>query len=223
MKKLISTSIQILVILFFVVPIALFPACEPNDCDEEPQPCDSCAVVYKPNIYIYPDQELQIEVSLSFPQGGQVIASIPTYNEGWNVSVSPNGKIDDKYDFLFYESEQPNVWQTSQGWCIPKTNLESFFTQNMTEYGFEDNEIDDFIEYWIPRWENENYYAIYPQNKEIIESVIALHLSETPDNILRRFYLVKEVDINISNNLTIPEIETFNRNGFVVAEWGVVL
>lgn len=212
----------IFIILVFVFSTALFQGCNPDDCEDEvPYTCDSCAIVDKPNIYIYPKQEVFLNVSLAFPRGGQIITSIPEYGNGWNVTVDTLGKINEKYDYLFYESEQPDVWQMEKGWCIKTENLSHFFTQNLSAYGFEGREIDDFNEYWIPRFQVAEYYLFYPQTNTQIDRVIELNLSETPDNILRLFYVVQESDKNIA--LEAPEISSFNREGFFVTEWGVIL
>lgn len=199
----------------------LFYGCNPDDCDDEEETCDTCMIAYKPNIYLYPESETVFDVQLHFPKGGGVITSIPTYGTGWTVSVDTAGIIDGKYDFLFYESEQPNVWQTEKGWCVKTEDLTTFFTLNLNEYGFKGREIDDFIDYWIPRFVTAEYYIIYPQTKEVIDDVIELSISDTPDNILRLFYLIEESNTSIT--IDTPIINAFNRYGFYVSEWGVIL
>lgn len=224
MKTFKFTFFPFLAVLLFSFPVLMMQSCDPDDCDDDENDngvCDSCAVVYKPNIYIYPEQEILLDVQLGFPQGGNVIASIPEYGNGWTVTVTPDGKINGQYDYLFYESEQPNVWQTEKGWCIKTENLDEFFRQNMTGFGFEVHEINDFTEYWIPRLKNSEYYLLYPQTSQIIGSVIELTFSETPDNIQRLFYLILEADSAVEIDL--PEINSFTREGFCVAEWGVIL
>lgn len=222
MKIIKTVILPIVTILTISFSSILFQSCNPDDCEEnEPWVCDSCFSVDKPNIYIYPEQKTFLNVTLNYPKGGEVIASIPEYGSGWNVTVDTSGQIDGKYDYLFYESEQPDVWQMDQGWCIKTENMASFFTQNLGAYGFKGREIDDFNEYWIPRLRRAEYYMLFPQTNEIINSVIQLNFSETPDNILRLFYLVQESDVNVS--IEAPEIGAFNREGFFVTEWGIVL
>ena len=68
----------------------------------------------KPNLYLYPEKKTKMTVTMDFPHGGKVIESDPGYPEKWqNIKVKPNGKIDKKFDFLFYECEIPDVWHTS--------------------------------------------------------------------------------------------------------------
>lgn len=148
-------------------------------------------VVYKPNIYLYPKEEMNICVNLSFPKGGEVVASIPDYRNGWCVNITPSGRIDGTFDFLFYESAQPNIWQRSNGWCMEQSKLESFFKSDMANRGFAQNEIDDFIEYWIPLLKEYPYYTIYPQPKETINRVIEIDFSVQPDVFYRLFFCIE--------------------------------
>ena len=181
-------------------------------------------MVYKPNIYIYPKEITQLFVNIDFPIGGEIITSIPEYGTGWDVTVDTNGLIDNKYNYLFYESIQPDVWQLNEGWIVKRSDLKDFFDENMSNSGFFGEEIQDFTDYWIPRLTDSEYYALYPQNSMIIESVIALSFSKEPDNLLRLFYVVKGVNTMPSSKLTEPKIDKlFDRKGFFVVEWGVIL
>lgn len=209
-------------LIFSLLMTLQFQSCDPeDDCEDEPE-CDTCNVVYKPNIYLYPNEQSDLSVRLSFPLGGTIITSIPEYGSGWNVSVSPSGLINNVYPYLFYESNQPDVWQREHGWIIQTTQLESFFRKNMTDYGFNDREVNDFIEYWIPRLNTYPYYSIYPQTKDIIDQVIQLDISKQPDNILRLFYVIKGHN-QLQTGITAPAIASFAREGYFVTEWGVVL
>ncbi|MBN1184943.1 MAG: hypothetical protein JXB49_21845 [Bacteroidales bacterium] len=179
---------------------------------------------YKPNIYIYPEENIELSVSISFPQGGDIIESIPEYGNGWNVYVDTNGIIDNAYTFLFYESIQPDIWQRYSGWTIKQTDMECFFSENLEAYGFRGQEIDDFIEYWIPRLNDYEYYCIFPQTSELIKTVINIEFSNQPDNLLRLFYVIEGYYDLPMKELDEPIIDTrFNRDGYFVVEWGVVL
>jgi hypothetical protein len=179
-------------------------------------------VARKPNIYIYPEKEISLKVNIDFPQDGNIITSIPSYNDGWDINVDPTGKINTTYNYLFYESIQPNKWQYDQGWIIEKDSLKEFFQNNMSEYGFNENEIKDFTEYWIPELTSFNYYLIYPQETEKINELIRLSFSVQPDNIFRLFYAIKGT--NEKKDMDKPVIPNkLSRNGFHIIEWGVVI
>ncbi len=176
----------------------------------------------KPNIYLYPETEIEFDVSISFPRTGEVVTSIPEYPDQWkNIKIEPNGTIDGQYKFLFYESIQPNFFQRTKGWIVEGENLEAFFRNNLQKSGFIQTEIDDFIEYWIPILKDSKYFAIYPQYNEQLDPLIQLNFSKQPDSILRLTYVIEKLSSN-KIKLEEPEILPFERAGFVVAEWGVV-
>ncbi len=178
--------------------------------------------VRKPNIYLYPEEKTRLDVSLSFPHGGEVVKSLPSYPEEWkDIRVTPDGRIDNEYSYLFYEVMLPGHWQYSEGWVLRREHLPLFFTANMEQYGFARHEIDDFLEYWIPRLKAAPYYAVYPQHNAMVNRLVKLHISQRPDNMLRLFYIIDEVQGHFA--LMKPEIPHFRREGFTVAEWGVIL
>jgi len=223
MKKTILKLIALQCIIggLFLLISTPFQSCKPD----EPG-CDTCnrVVVYKPNIYLYPTEQSQINVNLSFPYGGKIITSTPYYGNGWIIDVDTSGLINNKYEYLFYESELPDVWQLNEGWVIKRSELNKFFTDNMLRYGFYGKEIKDFTDYWIPRLVNSEYYEIYPQESDIINTVVKLGISKPPDNILRLYYVIKGVNNDTNNKINMPiENIQFKRSGFYVTEWGVIL
>lgn len=175
-------------------------------------------LVEKPNIYIYPTETTDLCVTLDFPQGGEIVTSIPEYGSGWCVNVEPNGKINGEFDFLFYESIQPNIWQSDKGWCIAYNGVENFFSNILQDYNLSEDEINDFKEYWIERLDESPYYLIYPQLNNTINEVIGLNFSQNPDNIFRLFFTFKPC--NALENISEPEIISAQRKGFHVIEWG---
>jgi len=129
-------------------------------------------VVYKTNIYIYPKEELDMCLTISFPLGGEITKSIPEYGNQWCVTVDTTEK-NDQYNFLFYESRQPDIFQYEKRWCIEQSELTTFFETNLAARSFSSNEIADFLEYWISLLNENNYYLVYPQTNEIIDQAIA--------------------------------------------------
>jgi hypothetical protein len=176
----------------------------------------------KPNIYIYPVSTCSLSVKIEFPLGGTIIKSIPYYGNGWNISVSPTGKINNEYGYLFYECTNPDKYQYSKGWIINRDSLSIFFSNSMLQTGFNSQEINDFIEYWIPRLLEYPYYIIYPELSEDIDKVIQLKFSIKPDKVLRLFYVIKGTE-GPNKKLDTPMLPKFERSGFVVTEWGVVM
>ncbi len=221
MKKLL-----LFVLLFLILFIS--HGCENNPTkpeDNTPNPdndYDSTVTAYKPNIYIYPNETLSLSVEVSFPNGGEVIESIPNYKNSWEITVAPDGKINDTYEYLFYECKIPDLAQKEFGWVIAKSNLKDFFSENMTACGFSQKEISDFIEYWIPILTEYKYYEIYPQYKSTLDEMVKISYSIEPNNFYRLFYFLKGRDNNQIQLLT-PSIETAKRENYFAVEWGVIL
>lgn len=170
-----------------------------------------------PNIYLYPETESDISVTLNFPNGGFVNLSDPPYNDGWNVTVTPDGIIDDQYDYLFYKAILPTQPNANSGWLLTTANLEPEFRVLLVELGFVGREIDDFVEFWVPLLGDAPYYGIYPQD---VESFVELKVDPPPKSTLRVFFLI----LPFEQEITIPvprEYDYFIRDGFTVVEWGV--
>lgn len=181
------------------------------------------AQAFKPNIYIYPEETMELDVNIIFPHGGRITTSVPPYNtDGWHITVEPSGIIDGQYEYLFYESTQPDYGQYEVGWVVAREELEDFFRDNLAQTGFNEKEIADFVDYWVPRLLEYPYYAIYPQYNDELEEIIKLNFSARPDNLIRLIYSVRGLE---NNNLDIqePVIPQFARNGFTVVEWGIIL
>ena len=66
------------------------------------------------------------------------------------------------------------------------------------------------------------YYVIYPQYKDDLISIVQLEFSNYPDNLLRLFYSIKECDKNFYVESK-PIIPLFNRTGYHIVEWGVIV
>ena len=65
---------------------------------------EECAA--KPVIYLYPEQETTVSVSLDY--AGTLTATYPAYENGWTVTAEPDGTLydenGDEYSYLFWEA-----------------------------------------------------------------------------------------------------------------------
>jgi len=95
----------------------------------EPAPADTSGgpIDRKPNLYLYPTSKQTISVTLEFPHGGRILDSDPPYGSGWTVEVDPNGRINGRYDYLYYEAQTEDRYQYSSGWVVQKDTLHQFF------------------------------------------------------------------------------------------------
>ena len=170
-----------------------------------------------PNIYLYPETESQVQVTLGFPNGGHVSLSEPAYSNGWNVTAAPNGIIDGRHPYLFYESVVPIPTETETGWLLDGDNLEGELRDLLANLGFVDREIDDFIAYWLPRLKGQRWYAVYVQQPEMMST---LHITPKPQGVLRALFTFRALKHPIS--IPTPKVSPFIRSGFTVVEWGVL-
>ncbi len=172
-----------------------------------------------PNIYLYPETTTDISVNIDFPNGGQIIKSEPPYNNGWDVNVTPDGIIDGLYEYLFYETRQSIALNYQSGWLLDGTDLENEFRYLLMNLGYVGREIDDFIDYWLPRFGTTPYLAVYPQD---VESMITLTINPVPDNLLRMIFFFRPLNESIQlEELPLPD--AIQRNGFTAVEWGGIL
>ena len=213
---------RLIIIIGLIVFISLQYGCKNNPTEPSNDDKDTTIVVLKPNLYLYPAKEINLSVKILFPLGGNLIKSIPKYDGEWNVIVEPNGLINKTYRFLFYEYRIPDRHQMESGWLVTKNDLKAFFENNMNLSGFDEIEIKDFTEHWVPILNAYDYYEIYPQYKSTLDQMSIIEFSIKPDNFYRLQYLIKGSNNN-NINLIVPTIEFAKREGFSVVEWGVML
>jgi len=195
-----------------------------NSANDNFGPESSCppGMFCKPLIYLYPTQKQEINVKINFK--GELTNSYPRYNNGWKVTAYPDGKIvnsaDSKaYSYLFWEGKPKNStdWDMSNGFIVKGEETKKILQNILTAKGLNVNESNDFIEYWYPQMKNNKYNLIHFANEQYIETA-PLSIAPKPDSILRVFMVFKSLDEKI---IIMPQkIKPFERNGFVVVEWG---
>ena len=96
--------------------------------------------MYKPIIYLYPTEEMNITVELNLK--GDFIYTYPEYPEtGWKVTAFPNGDLIEhekgrKLYSLFWEGDMVNVLpDNTQGFVVESSNLETFFEEKLRLLG----------------------------------------------------------------------------------------
>ena len=74
----------------------------------------------------------------------------------------------------------------------------------MTNSGFTEIEINDFIDFWIPELTEYPFYAVYPQYRSTLDVMTEIIFSVEPDNFYRLQYLIKGLSSEIQDILMIP-------------------
>lgn len=174
----------------------------------------------KPNIYLYSDRDLVAQVRLS-PERA-ITVSEPAYQpgRGWVAEIR-NGSLNGAGDFLFYEALVPDSgWQKKEGFVIRASYRERDMDSMLGQYGFNEKEILDFIDYWAHYLTGDVDYVLYPQETRTVDRVMPLYISPKPNHVSRTWFYAEPL-------MTIPEPvispEEIVRDGFHVVEWGVMI
>lgn len=182
---------------------------------------DDSLIVYKPIIYLYPKEQMELCVTLG--AADNITCSYPIYQNGWNVIANPDGSLKDMKTgrnlyALYWEGIYTAKSNLESGFVVKGTDTITFLEEKLAMLGLSDKEAEEFIIYWLPKLqENEYNYIRFATMDEINESM-PMEFSIKPDTLIRVWMEFKALDKEIK----IPEqlIETPKREGFVVVEWG---
>lgn len=176
-------------------------------------------VCYKPVIYLYPEQETDVEVRLDV--NGQLTCTYPKYENGWCITAHPDGTLEDRskmlYNYLYWEGKINAPYDFSKGFCIPGEDSAEFLEDALERLGLTRKEANEFIVYWLPLME-QNPYNIVTFQTDAYTSSAKLEVSPAADTVIRIFMAWKACDEYVQLEpqiLTAPE-----RKGFTVVEWG---
>lgn len=177
----------------------------------------------KPVIYLYPEEETEINVKLDLDDETSLTYSYPEYpgNDGWNVTAKPDSTIYDEnsreYSYLFWEAKTQKQWDMSEGFVVKGSDTVKFLQEKLEYLGLTPKEYNEFIVYWMPKMQDNNYNLISFQTKDY-EDMAKLTITPEPDSIQRVFMTFKPLDEYI--NVKEQKLEPFERHGFSVIEWG---
>ncbi len=175
------------------------------------------AVPEKPVIYIYPETETDVTVTLDYI--GRLTHTYPKYDGGWRVTAHPDGTLYDEngreYYCLFWEGADHVRYDMSEGFCVKGEDTAAFLEDALPKLGLNAREANEFIIYWLPQMENNEYNLISFQDKTYTDAA-KLYVDPTPDTLIRVFMTWKALDAPVEvtpQTLTSPE-----RVGFTVVE-----
>ena len=179
----------------------------------------------KPVIYLYPEQETKVNVQLSF--NGTLTSTYPTLpSEGWTVTAQPDGTLTDEegrsYRYLFWEGVADVDWKQDSGFLVKAEDAREFLEQSLTQLGLNELEQNDFITYWLPKLEKNGESFVTFAAEQYTDNAI-LTVTPQPDSVLRVQMLISKVDDSnraAFQKLPEQELPRFEREGFVLVEWG---
>ena len=183
--------------------------------------------VKKPAIYLYPEKKQKIVVTHEFK--GKLITTYPVYKDNWTVIAEKDGTLlnqadNRKYKYLFWDGvyafpEEHYKFHT--GFNVAKGDYISFLEQKLAYIGLNENEINDFIVYWLPEMNKfENCFVHFRINDDIDGSSV-LKTKPVADTVIRVFMEFSGTNDFAAGSM-LPEqiLPQFTRRGFTLVEWG---
>ncbi|WP_130868638.1 hypothetical protein [Intestinimonas massiliensis (ex Afouda et al. 2020)] len=182
--------------------------------------CVMEATTEKPVIYLYPEEETRVSVTLDY--NGQFTSTYPSYKDGWTVDAAPDGTLTDpdtgrQYYCLFWEGVTEVEYDFSTGFCVAGADTAAFLEGALADLGLTEKEANEFIIYWLPRMEHNPYNLISFQTTAYTDSA-KLTIDPAPDTLIRVFMAWQGVEEQVEvppQTLTAPQ-----RSGFTAVEWG---
>lgn len=252
MKKTVITIVCVIVgalvataaIIFGLVPlidsnecVSGDRACENMDDPVSPTPSPSRApqLAYKPVLYVYPEREQSLTVSLDVEGELGTVYPAPDTQEttdrgtqaSWTVTASPDGTLTDQggrtYPSLFWDGEM-TLEAPRQGFIVARADAVPFLEEKLALLGLTDKEAADFITYWAPRIRANEYTFVSFDASSYAQQVTYSFTDEAgapvePDTFIRVFMTIRAAD---ANEVVTPQVfgPTPTRSGLTAVEWG---
>lgn len=178
--------------------------------------------IEKPVIYLYPSHKQAVHVQLNY--AGNLTHTYPQYPEnGWRVTAEPNGTLWDEkgmeYYALFWEGVPNKPLAANDGFVVAGKETAKFLEEKLAYLGLNRREANEFIMYWLPRMENNNYNLIHFSGKDY-EDIAELKISPQPETLIRVMMLTQP----LPSKMDFPKQDLSplhkTRKGFTVVEWG---
>ena len=180
-------------------------------------------IAEKPIIYIYPEKEQEVTVKLGNPE--LLTTTYPQYDEGWKVKAKPDGTLEDiktgrELYCLYWEGINSLEYngELKEGFVIKGEETAQFLEEKLEILGLNAKETQEFIIYWLPQLEANNYNYIRFQTQEEIEKNMPLEVTPEPETTIRIMMEWK----GLENSIEVEEqiLEKVERKGYTVVEWG---
>ena len=175
----------------------------------------------KPIIYLYPTEQTKVEVMVGKPHN--LTHTYPKYQNGWRVVAEPNGDLTDlagrHYYALYWEGKHFHKPTPKDGFIVKSADTISFLEEKLARLGLSEREANEFIVYWLPKLESNEYNFIRFKTQAEIDDNMPLYIMPAPDTMIRVLMEYRKADQ--SEKPVIQELPpTPERTGFVAVEWG---
>lgn len=185
-------------------------------------------IVRKPVIYFYSRKKRKVKFEINFKGKVSFVYPRPRKNLSWELEIIGEkifyeGK---EYPYLFWDGKYhiSNV-DLKEGFVVRGEEVSSFLESKLGDFGLNQKEITDFITYWSS-FLVDSPWVFIRFDHELYDKIADLHLTPSPDRIIRVFVLFKKLDKKISvKNQELRKENSFLRSNldFVVVDWGGVI
>lgn len=175
----------------------------------------------KPVIYLYGYDNVKVNVKIQ--PSGTMLCTYPKYDskKGWSVTAAKDGTLTDSngltYKYLFWEASSNADYTFDKGFCVLGSDTAKFLQDELTKLGLTQDEINDFIVYWLPQMQDNNYNVISFQTKVYTDDA-KLTVTPKPDAMIRVFMAYYASDSKVK--MTAQKFKVPSRKGKTVVEWG---
>ena len=231
-KKKLWIIISVIIVIA-IAGIIVYATCSENNCtkdyvyDDKPITCseDNYTKDYvyddKPIIYLYPEEEIKLSIKLG--KEYNITCSYPEYKNGWNVIAKPDGTLVDietgrNLYALYWEGIHSEACNLTEGFIVKGNETIKFLEEKLSILGLNEIEAEEFIVYWLPILQENEYNYIRFATLDEINNNMPLELSVEPDTLIRVLMQYKPLDEYIE--VKEQKLVTSVRNGFTVVEWG---
>ena len=191
---------------------------------ERGEPIVDPSTAKKPILYLYPEEDMDVSVSLDLIDH-EFIFTYPAYpRNGWEVKAFTDGRIHDyqtgrDYYSLFWETEgRPYAENIEEGYVVKGSETRAFLEERLEFLGLNYKEANEFLIFWLPMMENNPYNAIYFAEEEY-EEMAKLNISPTPETLIRIMMMFQPLEQPIDLKPQILQ-KGPDRSGFTAVEWG---
>jgi len=176
----------------------------------------------KPLIYLYPVKDTKVKVEVAI-KDGKLKHCYPRYEKGWKVKAKSDGTLKDKkgrsYYGLYWEADVYREMSFSNASLVAKENLIQFLEGSLDALGLTEREANEFIMFWLPRLEENDYNLIHFSTEEY-KKLVPLRVKPEPDQQIRIMMLYTPATKNTLFPIQLIKRVERKKDAFVLVEWG---
>lgn len=177
----------------------------------------------KPVIYMYQGKEANIRIGT---EKLRLNVTYPSYQDGWKVRQAPDGKHvicgGRTYESLYYDgsmNKRDANFDISRGFCVKGSETAAFLEKKLKRLGLNEDEINEFIVYWLPEMADNPYNLISFQSSKYAE-MVPLHVDPAPGQMIRIYMVYRPSGVRVEMKQQRLPAVTRDPDAYTIVEWG---